>query len=113
MLPYRYPFVIDVIVVTSTRSTLFLPSLLGPLIRGTGAGRAYPRALTRAHVHVRYINYNDFLPLMPERDLNYRYPPAWRARSGRERDSRLRGRGGEKERESERASEGAPAGPQS
>lgn len=32
-------------------------------------------------VDVRHINYNDFLPLMAERDLNYRYP-AWRAGAG-------------------------------
>lgn len=32
-------------------------------------------------VDVRHINYNDFLPLTAERDLNYRYP-AWRAGAG-------------------------------
>lgn len=47
--------------------------------------------LTRAHVHVRHINYNDFLPLMLERDLNYRYP----LREGK-------GRKGGREKESEK-----------
>lgn len=32
-------------------------------------------------VDARHINYNDFLPLTAERDLNYRYP-AWRAGAG-------------------------------
>lgn len=36
------------------------------------ASHVYSRVLTQAHVH--HINYNDFLPLMLEPDLNYRYP---------------------------------------
>lgn len=56
---------------------------------------------------VRHINYNDFLPLMPERDLNYRYllyagvlerGMEWSGRGGS-------GRGREEEREDEK---GAP-----
>lgn len=78
---------------------LYVLSLLSSFADPACANRAYTRALTRSRVHVRHINYNDFLPLMPERDLNYRYPP---------------GRGGEREkergRESERDSEGIVAG---
>jgi len=54
--------------------------------------------LTWAHVHVRHINYNDFLPLMLERDLNYRYllpglrEKEWRRE--REKQSEMRRRRG-------------------
>lgn len=34
-------------------------------------------SVAHARVDVRHINYNDFLPLTAERDLNYRYL-AWR-----------------------------------
>lgn len=50
-------------------------------------------------MHVRHINYNDFLPLMPERDLNYRYS-LW-VRGGEEGEKiqgkREKGGGGERE----------------
>jgi len=49
------------------------------------ASHVYSRVLTQAHVH--HINYNDFLPLILEPDLNYRYP--------------LRGHKEEKKRENE------------
>lgn len=48
--------------------------LLLVLLRWPDASQAYSHVLTQAYVHVHHINYNDFPPLMSERDLNYRYP---------------------------------------
>jgi len=67
------------------------------------------RALTRAHVHVRHINYNDFLPLMLEQDLNYRY--SLRVHGGERRSEEERKRRKEKKRERERERMGKKARP--
>lgn len=62
--------------------------------------------LTRAHVHVRHINYNDFLPLMLERDLNYRYSLHGLRRGGGARKEKER----EREKQSEMRQLKGPAG---
>lgn len=62
-------------------------------------------------MHVRHINYNDFLPLMPERDLNYRYSLRVCGEDGREKSEKKREKKGERERGGENGQQRGPTGP--
>lgn len=66
------------------------------LLHWLNASHVYSRVLTQAYVH--HINYNDFLPLMFERDLNYRYPLRGHKEEKKEK-TKMRKRRRERERE--------------